>query len=419
MAATLDTSPLPLGETKTPTEQAEVAAVVRSACEQGVPIYPLGGETALDYGLPPKTPGTGLSLRGLDRVVDYPARDMTVTVEAGITLDSLAELLGANQQWLPVDAPDSSRATIGGIIATNTNGPRRYGQGTIRDYVIGIAAVDGQGTPFHGGGRVVKNVAGYDFCKLLTGSLGTLAVITQVTLKVKPGPAATALISCDLSDLETAEQMLGALVCSETTPTAIELLAGPAWHDDPQLGPQPTDAIARLVVGLEGTAVEVGWMVEQLVREWKAAGIASIRTVTDGAAGELWQRLIEFQADRSPTAVLRANLVPSGVVRFCQTVLEIDGQASVQAHAGNGIVTVRLGGLAPHEVAPAVIKRLQPAAVAAYGSLTLLSAKPGVEVTRQLVWGPARGDHAIMMAVKRQFDPRGILNPGRFVMATA
>src|SRR5690606_32325083 len=119
----------------------------------------------------------------LNRVIDYPARDMTITVEAGITWEQLEAELAKEGQWLPVDVARAEAATVGGAIACNTSGPRRFGYGTLRDYVIGIHAVDGQGMQFKGGGRVVKNVAGYDFCKLLTGSFGTLAVITQVTLK--------------------------------------------------------------------------------------------------------------------------------------------------------------------------------------------------------------------------------------------
>src|SRR6185369_14097741 len=118
----------------------------------------------------------------------------------GITMQALAELLAKERQRLPIDVPQAEQATIGGVIATNWNGPRRFGEGTVRDYVIGISAVDGRGQPFKGGGRVVKNVAGYDFCKLLTGSLGTLGIITQLSLKVKPRTECTAAIQCDCAD---------------------------------------------------------------------------------------------------------------------------------------------------------------------------------------------------------------------------
>ena len=113
--------------------------------------------------MPAKTPGLALSLARLNRVVDYPARDLTITVEAGITLAELDALLVTEGQWLPIEVPQPPRATLGGVVATAWSGPRRYGWGQVRDYVIGISAVDGRGLPFKGGGRVVKNVAGYDF----------------------------------------------------------------------------------------------------------------------------------------------------------------------------------------------------------------------------------------------------------------
>jgi len=187
---------LPLKATETPDSQAALAALVADAYQSRRPVYPIGGGTSLDYGLAATRPGLGLSLAGLTRVVDYPQRDMTITVEAGMTLARLAEVLAEGRQWLPIDAPQPERATLGGAIATAASGPRRYGFGTLRDYVIGITAVDGRGEIFKGGGRVVKNVAGYDFCKLLTGSLGTLGVITQVTFKLKPLVERSVLIQC-------------------------------------------------------------------------------------------------------------------------------------------------------------------------------------------------------------------------------
>src|SRR5262249_13131056 len=143
-------------------------------------------------------------LRGLHQVIDYPARDMTITVQAGITIAKLQEVLHAENQRLPVDVPLADRATLGGVLATNTSGPRRYGFGTLRDYVIGISAVNDLGEEIKVGGRVVKNVAGYDLCKLFIGSLGTLGIISQVTLKLRPLPEEQAFVTlgCRTTNLE-------------------------------------------------------------------------------------------------------------------------------------------------------------------------------------------------------------------------
>ena len=216
------TNQLPLTETITPSNQADVAAAVRVAYEEDQPLYPLGGQTALDYGFTPTRPGIGLDLTGLNRVVDYTPRDMTILVEAGIRMADLAALLAAENQQLPIDVPRAAEATLGGVVATNWTGPRRYGYGTIRDYVIGIHAVDGRGMAFKGGGRVVKNVAGYDFCKLLCGSLGTLAVITQLALKLKPIPETSATIVAACADLATTDILLNRFVNLAAPPVAID-----------------------------------------------------------------------------------------------------------------------------------------------------------------------------------------------------
>ena len=159
---------------------------------------------------------------------------MTITVEAGVTMRTLADLLAKERQRLPVDVPQAERATIGGVIATNWNGPRRYGEGIVRDFVIGISAVDGRGLPFKGGGRVVKNVAGYDFCKLLTGSLGTLGVITQVTLRLKPIPEQSALVACSIAKRPGGRATAGGTGnIEDSTRRRSSCLAGPAWQNDP------------------------------------------------------------------------------------------------------------------------------------------------------------------------------------------
>ena len=297
------------------------------------------------------------------------------------------------------------------MIATNFSGPRRYGYGTIRDYVIGISAVDGRGTAFKAGGRVVKNVAGYDFCKLLTGSLGTLAVITQVTLKVRPVAERSAFVVANVVDLNEAEMLLSQLVHSATTPVAIELLYGPAWDD---LLPARHGKL-QVVLGLEGTAPEVDWMLGQLAGEWRSLGVDSQPITEPDQVAAIWSVLVEFPANPGAALVVKANLVPSATTRFVDEIVEIDPDASIQAHAGDGIVIARFGELPKIGLAGAMVKRLQPAARRAQGTAIVLRAAQGGELTHPVVWGPSPTDLGLMRAVKNQFDPRGILNPGRFL----
>jgi hypothetical protein len=162
------------------------------------------------------------SLRGMDRIIDYPARDMTITVESGASVALVRQTLAAENQQLPIDAA-SDAITIGELVSYDVHGPRCHGYGTLRDYVIGLEAVDGKGRLFRSGGRVVKNVAGYDLCRLLTGAHGQFAVLTQVTLKLKPMPQCERLAVCNVGSWENLQQALTRLNLSAARPTVMDL----------------------------------------------------------------------------------------------------------------------------------------------------------------------------------------------------
>jgi glycolate oxidase FAD binding subunit len=261
----------------------------------------------------------------------------------------------------------------------------------------------------------VKNVAGYDFCKLLTGSLGTLGIITQVTLKLKPIPEQQTLLACPVRDSDEAERVLAALVRSETTPTAVELLAGPVWQGHPALATlgRQSAAYKYIVVALEGTATEVEWMTSRLGSEWRDLGVEASLTVGDSA--DLWRLLVEFPAEGEFPLVLKASLLPSGVTTFLAAARELDPQCSVQAHAGNGIVIVKFPSFPEKGLSRALVGGLLPVATRFQGNVVVLSNPSGSEMTHQSAWGGIEAPFALMSAVKRQFDPQNVLNRGRFV----
>lgn len=396
--------PLPISETLTPGSQADVAEVVRQAHDANRALFPVGGATSLRFGLTPEREGAVLDLRKLNRVVDYQPRDMTVTVEAGVTLQQLADTLAAERQWLPLEIPSAATATVGGLVACAASGSRRYGYGTVRDWVIGIAAVDGRGTAFKGGGRVVKNVAGYDFCKLLAGSFGTLAVITQVTFKVRPLPESSLLVSCEASDLGTLDQLLAALIQSKTTPTVIDWAAGKSWNHN-----------GRLMVGFDGTAGEVDWQRHQIAAEWQSQGVATGAIIEHAVNDPLCLQLREFAADMTAPLVIKASVRPSAVCSFLAEVRRADAAAEILSHAGTGIVTARLPSFTAGDISRVLIGQLQPAARLAGGSCVVMSSNGLGELTRQAQWGGVQAANEWMTKVKQQFDPKHILNPGRFV----
>jgi glycolate oxidase FAD binding subunit len=414
----VDYAPLPLAETVAPTACADAVEAVREAVARRQPIYPIGGGTALTYGTVPKSPGLGLLTTGLNRVVDYPARDMTITVEAGLAWAELARVLTTEGQRLPVDPPQAHAATVGGVVAANVSGPRRFGYGTIRDYVIGIEAIDGHATLFHGGGRVVKNVAGYDFCKLLAGSLGTLAVVTRVTFKVRPVAADTAFVATAVDSVDAADRLLDRLTTTRTTPVAVEWLAGPAWRQVEGLADWPRGVAGTLAVGFEGSAAEVDWQVQQLADEWRAAGVAATHVVREAAADRAWAELVEFPV-RPAAVVIRMSVTPCAVPRIVELAARTaPAEATIQAHAGSGAVFVRLPEGVPAELSALLVKQWQPAAVAARGHAVIWHSQSPEDWTHQAVWGPARADYALMARVKKAFDPHGLLNPGRAAYPT-
>lgn len=393
----------PIARRVLPSSREEASEVVRGCFESGTAVYPLGGETSLGFGLPAKAAGLGLSTVGLNRVIDFPARDMTITAEAGITLAELLRITPAEGLQFPVDVPFPEKATLGGVVATNWNGPRRYGYGLVRDYVIGIRAVDGTGTEFKGGGRVVKNVAGYDFCKLLTGSLGTLGVITEVTLKLRPIAEERAWVLSAVDDLTAADAFFAKLVDFPSVPVSICLLTGKRWAEEASLSGTPSPMVA---VGFEGSKLDVEWSLAELRKLLPAARID--RSGYDA----LLQRLTHFPADEKAPLVIRAALVPSGVIPFTEAVLKLDPEATVLAHAGSGIVYVALRETPAGGLSKSLVGNLHGVAQQQHGNVVILSNPSGAEMTHQAVFGGA-ANWGLMRAVKQQLDPKNLLNPGK------
>eukprot|EP00913_Durusdinium_trenchii_P019522 g18352.t1 len=399
-----------------PTTQSELQRFLAdNAAGDKHALQPIGGRTALHVGYPPARETAPLSLAKLSRVVDYPARDMTVTVEAGIRIDELATVLKAEGQQLPIDVAQSNRATLGGVVATNTSGPRRFGYGTLRDYVIGISGVTAHGRDFHGGGRVVKNVAGYDMCKLLVGSLGTLAVISQLTLKLKPIPQVFSALWVSFPDLGAVDAALAALQLSETRPVILDVFT-----------PQAARSIAAearlelpieqpvLVIGVEGATGEAAWQMETLKTEIAALPgnpSTNIETITDDTADRLRKAITEFAVESDDPLTFEASVPPSVTTDFLSQA-EQAGVTAV-AHAGNGIVIGHLPDDASTvERCADIIKPLRDVACAQGGSLVIVNCDDAWKSTLS-VFGDDGSSTRLMRELKAALDPDGLLNPGR------
>jgi glycolate oxidase FAD binding subunit len=401
--------PLPLVR---PGSVQDLGDLVRRAAAKDTAIYPIGGQTHLSLGNPPSKPGAAVDLCGLTEIIDFPARDMTITVQTGIAMQVLRETLAKENLRLPIDVPQADRATLGGVLAANISGPRRYGYGTLRDYVIGISALNDEGREFKAGGRVVKNVAGYDLCKLLVGSLGTLGVITQTTLKLRPLAEVQAIISLGCESVQL-ESLLTGLHGSRTRPIGIDLLnPSAALIVFPQANLAPPESTWSVLVGYEGNADAVSWQVQQLVKE--VCTQCHLQALVDFTAQPLCQALVEFGAWPARQLTLKANLLPSAVAAFCQGVDREPHRPALRAHAGNGIVQGRFAAGLTMEQAASMLTLWRDLAAKAQGTV-IVAACPSEWKAVLNVWGPPSPDAWLMRDVKAKFDPRRIFNPGRFV----
>ena len=381
----------------------DIAECVRAAVRDKTAIYPVGGGTTLHLGSPPSKPGRAVKLTALNQVIDYPARDMTITVQAGITVARLREILSVEKQRLPIDVAHADRATLGGILSTNQSGPRRFGYGTLRDYLLGISVINDEGQEVKAGGRVVKNVAGYDLPKLYIGALGTLGIITQVTLKLRPQPEqqAVALVSCPLNAVG---DLLDQLYASRTRPVCIDLLNQPAVE---AMALPVHDGHYLMAIGYEGQSETVFWQVNQLVQELKAGWPLDVRL--GSTAAPVWEALTAFGGDAMVS--FKANMLPAAAAEF----LSASGSSPlVHAHAGNGIIRGHFSqGISLEETRQA-LDRWRTLAANGAGQV-IIERCPSVWKKELSVWDTPRGDFAVMKAVKNNLDPHGVFNPGRFV----
>lgn len=403
--------PLPV---RRPAAVAEVGALVTEAVRSNQGLYPVGGRTKLDIGLPPVKQGFALDTTALNRVIDYPARDMTITAQAGVTLAEVQAMLAKEGQWLPIDVPHPEKATLGGSIALNVSGPRRLGYGTLRDYVIGISFVTDDGAEVKAGGRVVKNVAGYDLMKLQIGAVGTLGVVTQVTLKVKPRPEASAVVTlgCGANDLPAVLDLLHA---SPARPVVVELLNTSAWRATGANATPPAEWV--LVVAFEEKAVTVGWQLDTLLAELKAAPVSVLSQDRGDGPAKAIDEMIAAAVGRLSDGLhtrfwFKASVPPSRTAAFCVAAAGRHADLQLYTEAMNGIVHGHVAPGLTLEEAVGMTAELARLAAEGGGSLSVRRCPPSWK-TELPVWGEPRGDRNLMRHLKRTLDPNTVFNPGR------
>lgn len=380
-----------------PSHAEQVSVVLRLCAEAEAAVIPCGGASAMALGNPPHAADVVLATTRLDKVVEHDAANLTATVQAGIVLDDLQNVLTAQKQRAPLDPPFPERATIGGIVAANLNGPRRSYYGNVRDLVIGMKVALASGELIKAGGKVVKNVAGYDMCKLFTGSLGTLGIITEVTLRMAAIPEQSVSINA-AGSLEQTLQLADALASAPLLPAAVLLSSR-----------EGSQGQWQLTIRCDGFHESNTRQITDIQAMAHVVGIA-----TNPAEGELskqhWQQFCDLPLQRD--AIVYRLTVPRATLRLVLQTITNSGLAhAIRADLAAGVVWIACSAAnTAKEQFPKLL-----ALAAEQGGHAVMFAAPAELKAGLDVWGPPPPSLALMRKTKLQFDPQGILNPGRFL----
>jgi glycolate dehydrogenase FAD-binding subunit len=379
-----------------PGTERELAEILRLSNEAGLAVIPRGDGTKFDWGNPPTRADLILSTARLTEIIEHAWADLTVTVEAGCTIQKLQETLTQHGQRLALDPLWPRKATVGGVLSTNDSGALRLRFGALRDLIIGVTIALPDGTLASSGGKVVKNVAGYDLPKLVTGALGTLAVITRAVFRLHPLPRNTRSFSISARDGAEMQQFVLAVQNSKLAHTSLQS----RFADD---GQPVTDIL------FEGTEAGLAAQEVQLRKLSALASISEAPPSTWSAREELWA-----SAEPATTAIAKISILPATLARTMELVKRASKQHELRWKTlmyATGLGWLRLEGKADSlcEALQKVRGELQGQG----GSLVALQRPEKMPAFD--VWGDPGDALPLMKAVKQQLDPKSSLNPGRFV----
>ena len=340
----------------------------------------------------------GISMAHLKRIVAYEPNDLTIVAETGITVGELNQSIASSRQRLSVDPCNPATTTLGSLIGAAHAGPLRLSEGTSRDLLIGVRFVGHGGARVHGGGRVVKNVAGYDLMKLMGGSFGTLGIVTEATFKVRPIPAEYCLAVVPYPNM--ADAFAAARILNDALPLSnLEILS-------PALAMPHNSANQFLLLGgFSGSALEIGYQAEQ-IRDLVGD---RCEILDDDTAGRSYERLRDIDFHSAPLSAQIA-VPPAFLARALQNC-----GAEFRAHAGSGVGQIFLPDEPASDLAAKTVARWREIAHAARGNLRLIAASPAIRNSLEFFDTPNDGALALMHRLKAAFDPAGIFNPGCFV----
>jgi glycolate oxidase FAD binding subunit len=391
----------------------EVSRLLGVASEERMAVIPVGSGSALSLGNIPSRADLVTSFTRLNEVVNYAPDDLTVKVQAGSTLASLRNTLTPHRQFLPLDPLEGGGRTVGGVVATSASGPLRFRYGTARDLLLGVRFVQADGTSTWGGANVVKSVTGYDIPKLMVGSLGTLGLLAEMTLRLHPLPEKEGTWLAIFARREEAASFILSVLDSTLQPSRLELLNSRALA-----------ALGR-ASGTVGVAVSFGSVAEAVrsqgesLSEFARHSGGEVRAVVEP---DFWFRLGRMILPHSGGGEIRISIatLPSALLDALDRVETLGAERSLEVvavgEAGNGLLHARVTGADPAEQwAPPLVSSLRDR-LASEGGNCVVESAPRAVLEHLDAWGPVEEkSFAIMSRLKSEFDPHGILNPGRFV----
>ena len=387
-----------------PDDVTTLAKAVKKAHQEKWQLIPCGSGSKLDWGKLSNRGKLILSTQKCDRVIDHAIDDLTITVEAGIKLADLQAQLRSTNQFLPIDPSFPEEATIGGIIATADTGSLRQRYGGIRDLVLGISLIRGDGEIAKAGGRVVKNVAGYDLMKLFIGSYGTLGIISQVTFRTYPIPkdSQTLLLS---GNKENIDQAIKLLKNSSLTPNALDLI-----NESIAKNLDLSSKIA-LLVRFQAITDSIAAQSTQLTMMLQDLEI-EITNYQSTAEDNLWKQIAQAFENRSSseTVICKLGILPSEATVLCETLSKLNHENYLLNHIGSGISTLKLNKTNTQE-----LRSLRDFCNSNQGFLSILTAPQEIKENID-VWGYEGNALTMMKTIKQKFDPHQILNSDRFVV---
>jgi len=406
----------------------EVSKVVAHANQQHLTVIPRGNGTKMGIGGISAKIDIILSTLRLNRITDSDCENLTLSAECGITLKEVQKSLAkvGKGYFLPLDPPYTEKATLGGIVATNSSGPKRMLYGTARDMIIGTKAVFPNGDIVVSGGKTVKNVSGYDMCKLLIGSYGTLGILCEMTFKLLPLPEKEATLLASFARIEEADGFVRELRGSQLIPSSIETLNAMAVQKMKYSISLPPNANYLIAIGLEGVTESIERQIFEMSEIGKKHGVLEAVTLDSEKHQAFWIAIRDF-AERlteiyTNLICLKSNVLISKIGETLGSYEKIVRESGIDCaflcHSGNGILySYILPGKnfrSKVESFIELIEKLTSEAVKNEGNLVVESS-PLLIKKKVEVWGQSRRDYEVMRRLKKQIDPAGILNRGRFV----